>query len=68
MLVFNETELQLLYNFDFVQWNSHNELFYKFRASWKEEKQGFFSWNFYFEWTGMPRLCIPLELASHVER
>ena len=35
MLVFNETELQLLYNFDLVQWNLRNELFYKFRAELK---------------------------------
>ena len=38
MLVFDETELQLLYNFNLVKWNLHNELFYKFRA----EKKG---WN-----------------------
>ena len=36
MLVFDETELQLLYNFNLVKWNLHNELFYKFRAEQKE--------------------------------
>ena len=36
MLVFNETEPQLLYNFNLVRWNLHNELFYKVRAGLKE--------------------------------
>ena len=45
MLVFNETELQLLYIFNLVEWDLHNELFYKFRAGWKEETQGCLSWN-----------------------
>ena len=43
MLVFNETEQQLLYNFNLEKWNLHNELFYKFRAELKEGNTRFLS-------------------------